>query len=146
VGIPTMTVHASFHCVSVIAGTALYQLWPWIITLCYFIQYRIIGLISRNLNFADSCLQSFRWIYLRFHLPYRKSSPNCHTYSVFHGVRMRIRRTTTPTNWFDRCSFDRASRNQRLGDGDGYNHVRNGGYIWSVAITYTQLCGSIRSF
>jgi len=26
VWIPTMTVHASFHCVSVIDGTALYQL------------------------------------------------------------------------------------------------------------------------
>jgi len=28
----------SFHCVSVIPGTALYQLWPWTITLCCCVQ------------------------------------------------------------------------------------------------------------
>jgi len=35
-------------------------------------------------------------------MPYHKSSPN-RTASVFHGIRMRIRRTTTPTNWFHSC-------------------------------------------
>ena len=60
----------------------------------------------------------------QFDLPCRKFSLNCHTYSMFCGIHMCIRCTTTPTN----CWFVRVSWNRRLGDGNGYNYVRNGGY------------------
>ena len=47
-------------------------------------------LISRNLNFADSCLQRFPWI--NFAVPF----PNCHTYSVFHAWYMVYTYAHTP--------------------------------------------------
>ena len=85
------------------------------------------ALISRNLNFVDSCLQSFRWI--NFTVPFallQVLSKLPHLQCVSWYMHMH-----TPYYHAHKLIwqlFIHVSRNRRLGDGDGYNHVRNGGY------------------
>lgn len=88
----------------------------------FLVQYS--SLISWNLNFVDSCLQSFYWINFAVPLTLPEILSKLPHLQCFMHAHMPYYHTHKLI-W---QLFIRTSQTRRLGDGKGYNHVRNGSY------------------